>query len=80
MSILKHYLDFVQHELKTQSTYQATRPAKIKRDIGARATRVAKTVNDPLKRKADYHMALYKDFKRKYMRKYAARVKQKARS
>lgn len=80
MSLLKHYLDFVQHEVKSQSTYHATRPAKIKRDVGARATRVAKSMNDPLKRKADYHMALYKNFKRKYMRKYAARVKQKARA
>lgn len=79
MSILNDYLLHIQ-EVKTQSTYQATRLAKIKRDTGARANRVAKSLRDPMKRKADYHLALYKDFKKRYMRKYTARVKQKART
>ena len=73
--LYKIYLD----ERKLTTQVRLTRQAKISRDVGSRAVKVAKTQNDTLYKRMMYHLELYKKFKKKLIDKYSSRVKVKAR-
>ncbi len=69
----------LKNEAKTTSQTRITRQAKVARAIGSLSTSLAKKQNDPLMKRMQYHLDLYKKFKNKIMVKYASRVKTQAR-
>ncbi len=73
------YEEYFFKEAKTSSQTRITRQAKIARAVGSLSTSLARKQNDPLIKRMQYHLDLYKRFKNKIMTKYASRVKAQAR-
>ena len=83
--ILEIYLHFLMedmeylHEAKRTSISKVTRQAKIKRATGSLASAEARKKNDPLYKKMVFHKKKWKYYKAQVMKKYAPRVRTKAR-
>jgi len=75
---LEDYLDEIQEAKKTTVT-KVTRQAKISRAMGQLASVEARKANDPLYDKMMHHKKLYKKFKKMVHKKYAPRVRARAR-
>ena len=79
MKLWQEHIDDIISEKKITSQTRVSRTSKIKRDIGARAVRLAKEKNDSGYKRMKYHLELYTKFKRQLIKKYGNRVKQQAR-
>ena len=66
-------------EAKKTTVGKHTKKAKIARATGSLAAGAAKKANDPLYKKMIYHRDLYRKYKEQLMKKYAPRVRSKAR-
>jgi len=75
---LDEYLDKIQEAKKTTVT-RVTRQAKISRAMGQLASVEARKKGDPMYDKMMHHKKLYKKFKKMVHKKYAARVRARAR-
>lgn len=78
MILLEEYLEFLQ-DAKRTSMARTTRQTKIKRATGQLATSAARKKNDPLYKRMIYHRDLWRKYKAQIQKKYAPRVRTKAR-
>lgn len=78
MEILERYLNEL-NEAKRTSITRTTRQTKIKRATGQLATVAARKRNDPLYKRMIKHRDLYYKFRDQLRRKYAPRVRSRAR-
>jgi len=78
MKIIQEYLDILSDAKRTTMS-KSTRSAKIKRATGSMASAAARKQNDPLYKKMTYHKKMWKKYKDMVMKKYAPRVRSKAR-
>ena len=76
--ILDDYLEEIQEAKKTTVT-KVTRKAKISRAMGQLASVEARKANDPMYDKMKHYKTLYKKFKKMVHKKYAPRVRARAR-
>ena len=67
------------NEAKATSVSRVTRQAKISRATGQLASVQARRMNDPLYKKMIYYRDLYRKYKERVHKKYAPRVRSKAR-
>lgn len=75
---LDDYLEDIQEAKKTTVT-KVTRQAKISRAMGQLASVEARKAKDPMYDKMKHHKKLYKKFKKMVHKKYAPRVRARAR-
>lgn len=78
MIILEEYLEFL-YEGKRTSISKVTRKAKIARATGSLASSEARKKKDPLYKKMIFHKNKWKHYKAQVMKKYAPRVRSRAR-
>ena len=76
--LFQKYLDRLE-EGKRTSRMVITRQTKIKRAIGQLASKEAKDRNDPLYKKMIFYRELYFKYKEKIHKKYAPKVRSRAR-
>ncbi len=78
MDVLDSYLDYL-NEGKRTSVTRVTRNTKIKRATGQLSTAAARKKNDPLYKRMIYYRDLYYKYREKIHKKYAPRVRSRAR-
>ena len=78
MIVLNDYLDQIQEGKKT-TIVKLTRQTKIARALGQLASIEARKAGDPLYDKMKHYKTLYKKFKKMIHKKYAPRVRARAR-
>ena len=78
MDVLDSYLDYL-NEGKRTSVTRVTRNTKIKRATGQLSTAAEKKKNDPLDKRMIYYRDLYYKYREKIHKKYAPRVRSRAR-
>lgn len=78
MIVLDDYLDKIQEAKKTSVT-KITRQTKIARALGQLASVEARKAGDPMYDKMKHYKKLYKKFKKLVHKKYAPKVRSRAR-